>query len=204
VAARRNFLLRSLLTLAALALVLYFSAPIWLGALGRALVFDEGPAPADAALVLGGDFTGARILRAAQLVRSGFVPVVLVSGPVGMFGLNEADAAIHFITARGCPAEWFIPVRHTATSTREEANVLLAELARRNLHSVDIVTSNFHSRRARRVFLEVEKQRGGGPRIRMIAAADPDYDPASWWRTREGRKTAFYEWTKTVTSLLGI
>jgi hypothetical protein len=27
----------------------------------------------------------------------------------------------------------------------------------------------------------------------MIAAPDPAYDPNSWWRTREGLKTFFYE-----------
>ena len=51
---------------------------------------------------------------------------------------------------------------------------------------------------------DVERERGGGPTIRVVAVADPVYDPAAWWRSREGRKTAFLEWTKTITSLVGI
>jgi uncharacterized SAM-binding protein YcdF (DUF218 family) len=201
---RPRFLLPSLLTLTAICLALYFGSGIWLPALGRALVSDDGPAPADAAVVLAGDFTGCRMNGGADLVRKAFVPVVLVSGPAGMYGINEADAATRFITAQGLPADRFVAVRHSATSTRDEARVLLAELAKRQVRRVDVVTSNFHTRRARRMFLDVERERGGGPEIRMVATPDPMFDPESWWHTREGRKVAFLEWTKTITSVVGI
>jgi uncharacterized SAM-binding protein YcdF (DUF218 family) len=204
VASRRKALYQILVLLAVLPLLLYLSAGFWLPAVGRALVYDEGPAPADAAIVLAGDYSGYRMNGAADLARKGLVPVVLVSGPAGMYGENEADAAIRYILAKGSAAEWFVPVRHTATSTRDEARILLTELARRNVHLVDVVTSNFHTRRARRIFLEVERERGGGPTIHMVATSDPHYDPAVWWRTREGLKTAFFEWTKTITSTVGI
>jgi uncharacterized SAM-binding protein YcdF (DUF218 family) len=140
----------------------------------------------------------------AELVRKDLVPVVLVSGPAGMYGINEADAAIRFITAQGLPPDRFIAIRHTATSTREEARILLAELAKRQVTRVNVVTSNFHTRRARRIFLDVERERGGGPQIRMVATPDPMFDPENWWHSREGRKTAFLEWTKAITSLVGI
>jgi uncharacterized SAM-binding protein YcdF (DUF218 family) len=204
VAGRRRFLLLSLLTLAVVSLALYFGAGIWLPAIGRALIWDDGPAPADAAVVLAGDFTGYRMTGGGKLVRDAFVPVVLVSGPAGMYGINEADAAIRFIVAQGLPAERFVPIRHSATSTRDEARVLLTELARRQVHRVNVVTSNFHTRRARRIFLDVERERGGGPEIHMVATPDPLFDPEDWWQTREGCKTAFLEWTKTITSLVGI
>ena len=32
-----------------------------------------------------------------------------------------------------------------------------------------------------------------GTELRVVAAPDPAYDPNSWWRTREGVKTFFYE-----------
>jgi uncharacterized SAM-binding protein YcdF (DUF218 family) len=204
VSRRRRFLLPFLLTLTVIILALYFGSGIWLTAVGRALVSDDGPAPADAAVVLAGDFTGHRMNGGAELVRKELVPVVLVSGPAGMYGINEADAAIRFITARGFPADRFVAIRHTAMSTREEARVLLAELAKRQVTRVNVVTSNFHTRRARRIFLEVERERGGGPQIRMVATPDPIFDPETWWHSREGCKTAFLEWTKAITSLVGI
>jgi uncharacterized SAM-binding protein YcdF (DUF218 family) len=190
--------------LASIALILYFGAGLWLPAIGRLLIWDDGRAPADIAVVLAGDFTGSRLRGAADLVRSGLSPVVLVSGPGELYGVNEADAAIRLATAQGYPAEYFVPVRHASTSTRQEGTVLLDEMARRHVRSVNLVTSNFHTRRARRVYLELERERGGGPKIRMVAVPNADYDPAAWWRTREGRKVAFFEWTKTITFLVGI
>jgi len=204
VAGRRRFLLPSLIAIAVISAVLYFGAGLWLPAVGRALVYDDGTGQADIAIVLAGDFTGHRLTGGAELARQGLVPLVLVSGPPGLYGINEADAGIGFIVAKGYRADWFVPQRHTASSTREEAHVLLTELARRKVRTVDLVTSNFHTRRARRIFLDVERERGGGPTIRVVAVADPIYDPAAWWRSREGRKTAFLEWTKTITSLVGI
>lgn len=201
---RRKALFPILVLLVTLPLIFYLTAGLWLPAIGRALVYDEGPAPADAAVVLAGDYSGHRMNGAADLARKGLVPVVLVSGPEGMYGDNEADAAIRYIVAKGCAAERFTPVRHSANSTREEARVMLAELARRNVRRVDIVTSNFHTRRARRIYLEVERERGGGPAIHMVATSDPHYDPLAWWCTREGLKIAFLEWTKTITSRVGI
>ena len=41
---------------------------------------------------------------------------------------------------------------------------------------------------------------GGGPDLRVVAAPDKFFNPGSWWQSREGRKTAFLEWTKTVSS----
>ncbi len=203
-AARRRFLLASLLVFAAVLSGLYLGAGLWLPVVGRALIWNDGPAPADVAVVLAGDYSGTRLTGGAELARRGLVPLVLVSGPPGMYGVNEADAAIRYIVARGYAAEWFAPVYHTALSTRDEARVLVAELARRRVRRVLVVTSNYHSRRARRLFLAAEHERGGGPEIRMVATADPFYDPASWWRSRQGCKTAFLEWSKTFATMVGI
>src|SRR5436190_5405364 len=81
-------------------IALVFHAQI-LGALGNYLVQAGPPQKADAALVLAGDGWGLRILTAAQLVRDGFVPKVLVSGPDGAYGNNECDLAIPFAVKHG-------------------------------------------------------------------------------------------------------
>jgi uncharacterized SAM-binding protein YcdF (DUF218 family) len=122
-----------------------------------------------------------------------------------MYGVNEADAGIRYMTDQGYPAQWFTPVHHTATSTRDEARVMLSELQRRGVHSFILVTSNYHTRRARRMYQDVEHERGlSGPDFRVVAVNDPIYNPAAWWHSREGCKAAFFEWTKTLTSLVGI
>ena len=196
----RNFLLVA----AVFALVVLLSASLWLPSVGRLLVYSDAVEPADCAVVLGGDPDGYRITAAAELARTGVVPLVLVRGPQGMSGINEADAAIHFITSHGYDGKWFAAVRHKATSTRAEADILLAEMERRGMKSFLLVTSNFHTRRSRRIFLGVMARRGDQMKMTVLATGDANYRPDSWWRSREGLKTAFYEWTKTVTSVVGM
>jgi uncharacterized SAM-binding protein YcdF (DUF218 family) len=194
----------TLLALLLLVAVVYLARDVWLRALGSGLVHDEGAAQAEIAVVLAGDSWGYRLTKAAELVRQGFVPLVLVSGPPAFYDVNEADAAIHFAIRKGYPAGWFIPLYHTALSTREEAVAVLDALKQRHIHSALLVTSDYHSARALRIFRDVERQQGGGPVLRAVASRDRFFSAAGWWHNREGRKIAFMEWTKTLTSVFGI
>ena len=201
---RRFSFLKFLLAVAVLAALLFFTRTLWLAALGRALVYGQGPAKADIAVVLAGDETGARILKGAEMVREGYVPAVLVSGPPDIYGYHESDLAIQFAVRHGDPADWFIPLPHDAHSTTDEARPILAELRRRGIHSFLLVTSNFHSARATRVFRRAEKGMADAPTFRTVACENKFFAPDGWWRCREGRKIFFSEWVKTLTGPLGI
>ena len=176
----------------------------WLPAFGYALIHDDGPAKADVAVVLAGDSYGHRIVKAGDLVRAGYVPAVLVSGPAGAYGLHECDLAIPFAVRQGFPAEWFVPFPNRSLSTKEEAAAVLQELRRRNVKSFLLVTSSYHSARARRIFLSAERSVGGGPRFRTVTARDEFFQPNSWWQNRQGQKTAFIEWSKTFATAFGL
>lgn len=180
---------------------LFVTRELWLGAIGRSLVRSESPQPADAILVLAGDWRGARIMRACELLHEGYAPVVLVSGPTEWYGLNEADAALRFAASRGCSGEGLQPVRMHALSTVEEAEVFAPELRRRGIRNLLIVTSNYHTRRAGRIF---ERVLGGAVRVRMIPAPDQYFEPTGWWKSREGQKTVFYEVSKTAADWIGL
>ena len=153
---------------------------------------------ADIVVVLGGDPSGNRILKAGELVREGFAPQVLVSGPAGLYGYYECDLAISFAVKKGYPESYFVPFDHDSRSTRDEAEVIVKELRRRGVHSFDLVTSNYHSRRAAATFRDVM----GDLRMRVVTAPDPFFSAGAWWRNREGRKTFVIEWMKTVASWL--
>ena len=189
--------------LAVLALALAVSYRLWLPSIGRALVHDDGPAAADIAVVLGGDTWGHRIETAGTLVRRGLVPSVLVSGSPGFYGEHESDLEIPFAVRKGFPAKWFEAFPNDALSTKDEARAILGELRRRGVHRILIVTSDFHSARARRIYLATEKAMGGGPELRMVAAPDEFFRADSWWRGRESQKTTFIEWWKTIATALG-
>jgi uncharacterized SAM-binding protein YcdF (DUF218 family) len=204
VARRRfSFLAKLCLALGALALAAFLARSLWLPALAYPLIRNDGPAKADIAVALAGDFFGHRLEKAAQLVKQGYVPAVLVSGPPGVYGRNESDLAAEFIEREGYPAQWFIPFPDPARSTRDEARFVLQELRRRNIHSFLLVTSDFHSARAARIFLAAERAMGYQPQIRMVTAADEYFKADSWWRDREAQKTVFFEWSKTIATALG-
>jgi hypothetical protein len=66
------------------------------------------------------------------------------------------------------------------------------------------VTSNYHTARARRIYLSAEHERGGGPDLRVVASGDRFFNAGNWWHNREGRKTFLYEWMKTVASWVNL
>jgi uncharacterized SAM-binding protein YcdF (DUF218 family) len=150
--------------------------------------------------VLAGDFTGSRIITAGQLIRQGYAPKALVSGPYGVYGYYESELAIGFAEKRGFPASYFDSFPHHALSTREEAAAIATELRRRAARTVLLVTSNYHTRRAGKLF------RAAAPELTFVVIAAPDeyFSPHGWWRGRQGRKTFAIEWMKTVAEWLGM
>jgi len=196
--------LRLAVALLLVALAAYFTRDLWLGALGRALVEDDGPSKADAVVVLGGDSWGMRLETAARLVRAGYAPVVLISGAPAAYGANEADLAVPYIVRHGYPAEWFVALRNQAMSTREESFLLLRELRLRQVHSVILVTSDFHTARAARTFRAAARALVSPLEVRVVAAPDRYFHAGSWWQNREGRKVVLSEWEKTVANALGM
>ena len=203
-ARRRMVALRLGVALLLFAIAAYLTRSLWLGALGRALVEDDGPAKADAVVVLGGDVWGTRIETAARLVRLGYAPVVLIDGEPMAYDVNEADLAIPYIVRQGYPAEWFVVLRNEGMSTRDESFMLLRELRRRQVRSLILVTSDFHTARAARTFRAAERTLGYRLELHVVPAPDRYFSAAAWWRNREGRKTAITEWGKTIAFALGI
>ncbi len=183
----------------ALLAIIFFHARI-LAALGSYLVVEDQPKQADIALVLAGDQLGNRILRAAELVRQGYVPKVLVSGPGPVYGLYECDLAIPFAVKAGYPESYFIHFEHMAHSTQEEAQDAAAELKKLGARHVLLVTSDYHTRRSARIF------RAAAPDIEftMIPAHDQYFSAGGWWHNREGEKTFLVEWEKTLANWFGV
>jgi uncharacterized SAM-binding protein YcdF (DUF218 family) len=180
-------------------LLIVFHSPI-LAAAGSALVLDEPAQKADIVLVLGGDGYGFRIHKAATLVQQGFAPHAMISGPGGFYGLHECELAIPFAVKAGFPESYFIHAENEALSTTEEAQVIVPRIRNLGARSVLLVTSDFHTRRAARVF------RKAAPDLKFTVVAAPghEFTPQGWWRSRQGQKIALLEWTKTVASYLGL
>jgi len=64
-------------------------------------------------------------------------------------------------------------------------------LLQRNIKTVTVVTSNYHTRRARYIFQKVFPQGSG---VRVASARDGDFDPDRWWEKRKSIKELAREW----------
>lgn len=167
---------------------------------GRALVRNDEPKRADAILVLGGDDFGTRIIKAAQLAQQGYSAYVLVSGPPDLLG-HDSDGTIEFAKRNGYPVSLFRPVwlPPGTDSTRSEATFLGKYLRAHGIKHILLVTSNYHTRRAARLW----RKQAPWIELTVIAAPDPSFTSDGWWKTRTGQKTCFLEWTKTIAAWLG-
>ncbi len=170
-----------------------------LSSLGSYLVKAGPPAKADVVLVLDGDATGQRILTGAQLVRDGYAPQVLVSGSTGIYGYYACDLAIPFAVKHGYPESYFVHFENDASSTVDEARLVLPVIRKQGYRRILLVTSNYHTRRASGIYGTQ------APELTFITVAAPDksFSANGWWHNREGRKTFLYEWLKTVANWVG-
>jgi len=185
-----------LLFLAALVFGLYlFRVPL-LQACGNFWIVDDKPGPADAILILGDDnLQGDRANRAAELYRAHWAPRIVASGRPLRPYLSIPDLMRRDLTGRGVPGDAIISYPRPVGNTREEAEALRQLAVQRGWRHVLVVTSSYHTRRARFIFKRVWPHEF---EFRMIAAHDSDFDADSWWRSREGLKLVFHETLGTV------
>ncbi|MDH4186049.1 MAG: YdcF family protein, partial [Nitrospira sp.] len=163
------------------------------------------PRKADAGFVLAGDFT--RALYAADLYQEGFVPRIWLSRPererllrhldaVGVPYPRQDDISRLVLLKKGVPPERIEFLGNEVVSTIEEARALAGVLAQReDIHTVLLITSRFHVRRAEAIFRKVLRTR---PDVNIHAVGTPydGYVVDYWWRDRDSARQVVLETAK--------
>ena len=158
--------------------IMRFAAESW--------IVNEPASKADAIVVLGDDnFYADRATHAAELFRQGAAPVVVASGRRLRPSAGMTELMQHDLIERGVPKDGILPLPHDANTTREEAAVIARFASERHWKSLIIVTSNFHTRRARYIFQKVVPP---GMETSLASAHDGDFDPERWWEKRKSTK----------------
>jgi uncharacterized SAM-binding protein YcdF (DUF218 family) len=158
---------------------------------GESLVVEDPLEKSDAIIVLSDDnFYGDRATRAAEIYRQGLAPVVVASGVRLRPYAGIAELMSHDLFDRGVPKEGIITFPQDADNTREQSEALKKLLQAKRWKSVIIVTSNYHTRRAKYIYGKVF---GKEIAVRMAAARDADYDPAHWYEHRKSVKRFIHE-----------
>ncbi len=176
----------SLLFLLVFCFVLYAARRPLLRLAGESWVVEDPLQQSDALLLLGDDnFFADRATRASELYRQKLAPVVVASGRRLRPTAGVAELMEHDLIERGVPKDRIIRFPQDADNTREEAQALRALVVEKNWHSVIVVTSNYHTRRARYIF---ERVFPDSVAVRVASARDGGFDPEHWWENRKSLK----------------
>jgi uncharacterized SAM-binding protein YcdF (DUF218 family) len=168
--------------------ILRFTAEAW--------IIEDPLGKADALVVLSDDnFYADRATRAAELLREGKAPLIVASGRRLRPNAGIAELMEHDLIERGVPKEKILRLPHDADSTKEEAEAVLRLVKEKKWRSVIVVTSNYHTRRARYIFRRVFPQ---GLEVSVASARDGDFDPEHWWEKRKSTKELTREFAGMV------
>ncbi len=176
--------LAGLLILAAAALLLFLFRFSILRAAGGWLVVSDPLEPSNAIIMLSGDDpAGDRAAGAAALYKAGWAPIVVASGAEIRPYLSEADLEKRDLMADGVPSSAVLPLRQDGLYTLQEARDLLPLCQQEHWTRVIVVTSNYHTRRARYIFRHVFPP---SITVRVTPAPDGGFAPGDWWQSRAG------------------
>src|SRR5215467_15489961 len=181
----------ALLFLALLCLTIYLVRHPLMRLAGGALIVEDNLEKSDAIIVLSDDnFYADRATRAAELFRQNLAAVVVASGIRLRPYAGISELMTHDLVERGVPKERIVPFPQDADNTREEALALKTLVTQKGWKSVVIVTSNYHTRRARYTFRKVFPP---DIKIAMASARDADFDPSNWYEHRRARQRFEHE-----------
>jgi len=190
----------------AIPLVIAASACLWynscLAALGDALIVEEKLGSADILFLLNGE-ESTRSFRAAALYHAGLAQSVVIASEESISRSSSCRKCTTtrtsetFLREFGVPASSIVEVQTPGgvKSTFDEANVCFAYVRRLPaIRKIIVVTSEFHSRRARWVFCRVFS---GSP-VQILVAATPNrrYSERTWWQRRDGQLGVAREYLK--------
>jgi uncharacterized SAM-binding protein YcdF (DUF218 family) len=201
----KSYLLRNILIAGAVLLLLVvfayaFRTPILTG-VADYLVVNDKLEPADIIFLLNSE-VNTRPFYASDLYRQGLAPVIVIARsedtPTVDLGLvpNDTEIDVGVMEKLGVPADKIIvlPVPGGVTSTFDEAVTFKQYIEANDVHSIILITSAFHTRRARWIF---DRELSGLPvTLEMAAAPYPTFDQANWWQNETGLITVNNEYIK--------
>jgi uncharacterized SAM-binding protein YcdF (DUF218 family) len=191
--------LLSLVFIIVLCAVLYLARGPILRVIGETWIVEDPLEKSEAIIVLSDDnFYADRAAHAADLYRHGWAPRVVASGRKLRPYAGVAELMQHDLIERGVPKDKILTISHHADNTTEEAQILLQQALERKWHRVIIVTSNYHTRRARYIFVRVFPQQIG---VTVSGANDGSFDPDHWWQSRLALKELTREWAGMVVAM---
>jgi uncharacterized SAM-binding protein YcdF (DUF218 family) len=177
-----------------IALVVILAALLVLWATSGSFLLVNDPQPADVIVVLAGE-TRWRPARGLQMLQQRYAPKMMLDVPTNaiIFNKNTLDIAREYIES--LPQRNFISICSIAgLSTKEEAKDVARCLQNSGVKRILIVTSDYHTRRARSTFQHELPEY----QISVAAAFDSQQYGVAWWHHRQWAKMNFDEWLRVM------
>jgi uncharacterized SAM-binding protein YcdF (DUF218 family) len=179
----------------------YLLHSLWLPFFGTFLVVNENLKTSDAIIVLGSDTEGNREAWAAKLYQKGLAKKIIMCGYQVGWKSSTADIMKRHAVYLGVPESAIIlDYGWNNDGTWDNAINSLKIVKENDFRSVIVVTSNYHTRRARVAFNKVFKNTN----VKILISPCPggSYNPGEWWKSRGLVKSVFLEYTKLIYYLL--
>lgn len=154
----------------------------------------------DAIVAVSGGDTSARAEEAIRLYKTGWADTVIFSGAAqDKTGPSNASVMRMLALQAGVPDEAILTEGNSAT-TRQNAEQTKKLLQQNDIHTVILVTSAYHQRRAS---LEFNRQTGGAVTIANHPVSQDNQWSRLWWMTPQGWWLATGEFFKIIAFYLG-
>ncbi|MFN8278537.1 MAG: YdcF family protein [Chitinophagales bacterium] len=173
-----------------------------LRAFSNFLICEDAPEKADAMVVLSGD-AFMRGHEGARLYQQGLAPLVICPGGniehnlliVTGDSIYESELCRKKIIEEGVDSNQVVAL-HQGTSTAEEADAVLRYCKEKQIDRLLVVTSKFHTRRARNVYKK--KFAAAGISVRMRGSSSVFFDENYWWKNEYGMLALNNEYMKLL------
>jgi len=175
-------------------LILLLTAVLFLSLTSGDFLVVNRPEHADAIVVLAGE-TDRRPALGLALLQQNYAPRMLLDVPANakVYQWDMLDLAGQYIhELPQAQAVSICPIY--GLSTKAEAQDVARCLKTFGVHTLLVVTSDYHSRRALSTF----RHELPGTQISIAAATDPQQFGGSWWKHRQWAKLNFDEWLRLV------
>jgi uncharacterized SAM-binding protein YcdF (DUF218 family) len=178
---------------------------------GSHLLISTEPLPShlDGAIVLQGSILGekARVAGAVLLVQQGISGKILVSVPKESYWgqamvpiaraynqkLYGQEMVSHFV---------FCETDENVDSTEQESQILFDCIQAHGWHSIAVVTSDYHTRRAGIIWRRMLREKHSRLQLWVHGVPDPEFRAPAWWHDRRSAKYWFLECTKLLWTLV--
>jgi uncharacterized SAM-binding protein YcdF (DUF218 family) len=172
---------------------------LWSGLIfaGAYLITGDRVKPVDAIVVLSGG-EGDRISEAIDKYKSGFGKSLIITRThtedIGE-GRTYSESLQREAIENGVPADSIYFTEGESSTTAQEASAINTLVRQRNIQSILVVTTNYHTRRTKIIFgREFE---GTEVKVLVHPSAESWYRPLTWYLSPQG-------WRQTITEYAGL